>query len=179
MSARLPQQLNASLSLSFCLCLFFLVFNTSFRKVYLYASACSCRQGSIRSTLVRSKLYATRRQSEVNLKKELNMQAEVKRAEIALVQRVLHRSKIAKFIQTKAGPPLCWLPRKHSAATQTLLEQEQVKLEAFKVCCVLWHLHCLLPCVSAEGSANSSCSMKYVFHRQHASLASIGIRLKG
>ncbi len=69
----------------------------------------------------------------MNLKRELNMQAEVKRAEIGLVQRVLHRSKIAKFIQTNAGPPLCWLPGKHNAATQSLLEKEQEKLEAFKV----------------------------------------------
>ncbi|DBA67262.1 TPA: hypothetical protein ACH3X2_001571 [Trebouxia sp. C0005] len=76
---------------------------------------------------------AAKRQAEMNLKRELNMQAEVKRAEIGLVQRVLHRSKIAKFIQTNAGPPLCWLPGKHNAATQSLLEKEQEKLEAFKL----------------------------------------------
>ena len=69
----------------------------------------------------------------MNLKRELNMQAEVKRAEIGLVQRVLHRSKIANFIQTSAGPPLCWLPGKHNAGTQSLLQKEQGKLEAFKV----------------------------------------------
>ncbi len=79
------------------------------------------------------KSIAACRQSEINLKKELNMQAEVKRAEIALVQRVLHRSKVANFIQTSAGPPLCWLPGKHNAATQSLLQKEQEKLEDFKV----------------------------------------------
>ncbi|KAL0028450.1 hypothetical protein WJX77_007255 [Trebouxia sp. C0004] len=76
---------------------------------------------------------AAKRQTEMNLRRELNMQAEVKRAEIGLVQRVLHRSKIARFIQTNAGPPLCWLPGKHNAATQSLLEKEQEKLEAFKL----------------------------------------------
>lgn len=60
------------------------------------------------------------------------MQADVKRAEIAYVQKVLHRSKIALYIQTAAGPPLCWLPGKPNAATQALLQQEQAKLNVFK-----------------------------------------------
>ena len=74
------------------------------------------------------------RQAELNLKRELGMQADIKRAEINLVQRVVLRGKIANFIQTSAGPPLCWLPGKPNAATQQLLQKEQEKLEAFKVC---------------------------------------------
>ena len=73
------------------------------------------------------------RQSEVNKKRELNMQADVKRAEIACVHKILHRSKIANFIQTSASPPLCWLPGKHNTATQALLQQEQAKLDVYKV----------------------------------------------
>lgn len=61
------------------------------------------------------------------------MQADVKRAEIAYVQKLVHRSRLALFIHTVAGPPLCWLPGKPSPATQALLEQEQIKLEAYKV----------------------------------------------
>ena len=88
------------------------------------------KQGRVGATL------HTCRQSEVNKKRELNMQAEVKRAEIAYVQKVLHRSKVANFIQTTASPPLCWLPGKPNAATQALLQQEQAKLDVFKV-----HIH--------------------------------------
>lgn len=61
------------------------------------------------------------------------MKADVKRAEIACVQKILHRSKIANFIQTTASPALCWLPGKHNAATQALLQQEQAKLDVYKV----------------------------------------------
>lgn len=73
------------------------------------------------------------RHTEVNLKKELNMQADVKRAEIVLVQRLLRRKLLTNFIQTKAGPPLFWLPGKHNTTTQSLLQKEQEKLEAYKV----------------------------------------------
>lgn len=73
----------------------------------------------------------------MNLKKELNMQADVKRAEIVLVQRVLRRKLMTNFIQTKAGPPLCWVPGRHNAATQSLLQKEQDKLGAYEVCCQL------------------------------------------
>ena len=62
------------------------------------------------------------------------MQADIKRAEINMVHRIVHRSKIANFIQTSASPALCWLPGRPSLATQQLLEKEQEKLEAFKVC---------------------------------------------
>ena len=62
------------------------------------------------------------------------MQADIKRAEIMLLQRVLRRKLMTNFIQTKAGPPLCWLPGKQNAVTQGLLQKEQEKLEAFKVC---------------------------------------------
>lgn len=61
------------------------------------------------------------------------MQADVKRAEIVLVQKVLRRTLLTNFIQTTAGPPLFWLPGKHNAATQSLLQKEQQKLEAYKV----------------------------------------------
>ena len=65
------------------------------------------------------------------------MQADVKRAEIVLVQRVLRRKLMTNFIQTKAGPPLCWVPGRHNAATQSLLQKEQDKLGAYEVCCQL------------------------------------------
>lgn len=61
------------------------------------------------------------------------MQADVKRAEIAFVHKLLHRSKLANFIQTTAGPPLYWLPGKPSPLTQALLDKEQAKLDAYKV----------------------------------------------
>ena len=86
------------------------------------------------------------RHTELNLKKELNMQADVKRAEIILVQRVLRRTLLTNFIQTNAGPPLFWLPGKHNAATQSLLQKEQEKLEAHKVqalACQLLPLQCI------------------------------------
>ena len=86
------------------------------------------------------------RHTELNLKKELNMQADVKRAEIVLVQRVLRRTLLTNFIQTSAGPPLFWLPGKHNAATQSLLQKEQEKLEACKVqalACQLLLLQCI------------------------------------
>lgn len=83
----------------------------------------------------------TCRHTEVNLKKELNMQADVKRAEIGLVQRILRRTLLTNFIQTSAGPPLFWLPGKHNTATQSLLKKEQEKLEAYKVWSSTCELH--------------------------------------
>lgn len=81
------------------------------------------------------------RHTEINLKKELNMQADVKRAEIVLVQRLLRRKLLTNFIQTKAGPPLFWLPGKHNTTTQGLLQKEQEKLEAYKVQLPACELH--------------------------------------
>lgn len=102
------------------------------------------------------------------------MQADVKRAEIVLVQKVLRRTLLTNFIQTTAGPPLFWLPGKHNAATQSLLQKEQQKLEGYKVqplasylnLVCLWHTQfeeqiCCVPFANAAHSGGNYCAALY------------------
>eukprot|EP00891_Asterochloris_glomerata_P001162 jgi/Astpho2/1162/Aster-x0467 len=69
---------------------------------------------------------------ELSVKRELEVRADIKRAEILYTQRVQSRARLALFIHTKARPGLCWLPARHAEETLKLLEEEQQRLEEYK-----------------------------------------------
>lgn len=73
------------------------------------------------------------RSKELSVKRELEVRADIKRAEILYTQRVQSRARLALFIHTKARPGLCWLPARHAEETLKLLEEEQQRLEEYKV----------------------------------------------
>lgn len=100
------------------------------------------------------------------------MQADVKRAEIVLVQKVLRRTLLTNFIQTNAGPPLFWLPGKHNTATQSLLQKEQEKLEACKVqplACQLFFAVSVTH-LNAEQIFHERFAMQHTWRRHRAAL---------
>ena len=73
------------------------------------------------------------RSKELSVKRELEVRADIKRAEILYTQRVQSRARLTLFIHTKARPGLCWLPACHTEETLKLLEEEQQRLEEYKV----------------------------------------------
>ena len=73
------------------------------------------------------------RQAEIGKKRELNAQADIKRLEIMVAQRIRHHVKLAQFLRTKAGPPLLWLPKSRLDATDKLLEEQQTILQLWQV----------------------------------------------
>ena len=81
------------------------------------------------------------RQAEINRKRELTMQADVKRLEISLAQRILHHDRLAAFLKTRNGPHILWTPATTSAETKSLFEDRQLELTAWKVTLAV-QVHC-------------------------------------
>ncbi|KAK9858392.1 hypothetical protein WJX84_003918 [Apatococcus fuscideae] len=73
-----------------------------------------------------------KRQAEIDKKRDLNAQADIKRLEIMVAQRIRHHVKLAQFLRTKAGPPLLWLPKTRLEATDALLEEQQTLLQLWQ-----------------------------------------------
>ena len=61
------------------------------------------------------------------------MQTEVKRLEIALMQRIMLREQHVGFLKTAAGPPVMWLPSSVNATLQKLLDHRLSEFTGWKV----------------------------------------------
>lgn len=73
------------------------------------------------------------RQAEINKKRDLAAQVDIKKLEIMVAQRIRHHVKLAQFLRTTAGPPLLWLPKSRLDATDKLLEKQQTILQLWQV----------------------------------------------
>ena len=73
------------------------------------------------------------RQAEINRKRELTIQADIKRLEIALVRRMQHQELLAAFLKTHSGPCILWTPSRGSEETAPLFAQRQQELDAYRV----------------------------------------------
>ncbi|KAK9803251.1 hypothetical protein WJX73_010049 [Symbiochloris irregularis] len=76
--------------------------------------------------------FLAQRQAEINRKRELSMQVEIKRLEIALMQRIMLREQHVGFLKTTAGPPVMWLPSSVNATLQQLLDHRLSEFTGWK-----------------------------------------------
>jgi len=73
------------------------------------------------------------RMSEINKKRELDVQLQVKEKEIQVAQRITKEMELVKWLKTGTSPSLLWLPKAHNEDTRLLLEQRLVDVGAWEV----------------------------------------------
>jgi len=73
------------------------------------------------------------RVSEINRKRELDVQLQMKEKEIRVAEGIAKETGLAKWLKTGCSPPLMWLPRLHNQDTRLLLEQRLVDVGAWEV----------------------------------------------
>ena len=73
------------------------------------------------------------RVSEINKKKELDLQLQAKEYEVLMAKKLAGDVKLGAWLRTAAGPSLLWLPKHHNENTRLLLEQRRIDLEAWQV----------------------------------------------
>ncbi len=79
------------------------------------------------------------RQADMDKRRHLNFDTEIKRVELLYACRVGVEVKASQWLKTtSAGPAVLWIPAVHDAKTHRMLEERHSEFEAWKVCGGVW-----------------------------------------
>lgn len=94
--------------------------------------AASCSDSMLCTMSVMQERIA-KREKELQALRDINLAADQKVLEIMYAHKIARKRKLLAWICTEAGPPVMWLPKEHTPATQAALDKQLDKFEQWKV----------------------------------------------